>query len=89
MFFNVNPILEKTKRIFDQQGLSGLLLNNVQMQKDLTLNLNYQFANIQQKDQQPNKQNTIMEEDQFDGYTIDAKNIFEVINRTCNIYNII
>lgn len=30
-----------------------------------------------------------MEEDQFDGYTIDAKNIFEVIHRTCNIYNII
>jgi hypothetical protein len=30
-FFNVNPILEKTKRTFDQQGLKGLLLNNIEI----------------------------------------------------------
>ncbi len=38
-FFNVNPVLEKTKRIFDQQGLVSLLLNNLEIRMDLSLRI--------------------------------------------------
>lgn len=38
-FFNVNPVLEKTKRIFDQNGLSALLLNNLDIRMDLSLRI--------------------------------------------------
>lgn len=38
-FFSVNPIMEKTKRSFDQQGMKALLLDNLVLEKDLELKI--------------------------------------------------
>lgn len=38
-FFNVNPVLEKTKRIFDQNGTKTLLLNCLEISPNLSLTI--------------------------------------------------
>ena len=38
-FFNVNPVLEKTKRIFDQNGTKTLLLNCLDISRNLSLTI--------------------------------------------------
>lgn len=39
VFCNFNPILEKTKRIFDQNGVKGLLLNNLDIDNSLSMRI--------------------------------------------------
>lgn len=38
-FFNVNPLLEQTRRLFDHNELRGLLLNNLTLGADYALRI--------------------------------------------------
>ena len=39
-----NPIFERNKRKFDQVGVRGILLANININEDLTLPLNAEFS---------------------------------------------
>jgi hypothetical protein len=49
-FFNYNPGLEKTKRLFDQQGIRALLLNNIEIRKNFELRLDEEKNNDKYND---------------------------------------
>ena len=55
-FFNVNPILLKTKRILDQQGPKGLLLDNVGIDRQLALRINLEKA-VDEEEELENMEN--------------------------------
>jgi hypothetical protein len=83
-FFNVNPVLEKTKRIFDQQGLGALLLNNLEIRMDLSLRISLiQQTNFEEISINT-EENMILCELEC-GASLTRGNIFKAIENTCQI----
>ena len=54
-FFNVNPIMERTKRVFDQQGMKALLLDNIVMESDLALRITSDKKTMKKKEMKSEK----------------------------------
>lgn len=87
-FFNVNPMLEKTKRIFDQNGLAALLLNNLDIRTDLSLRINLVHLITSTKSKENVEENSILCDLECESW-LEGYNIFRRIEDICKINKLI
>jgi hypothetical protein len=87
-FFNVNPVLERTKRIFDQNGLRALLLNNLDIRTDLSLRITLIQQTNEQEINNSEQEVEILCELEC-GDILEGYNIFRKIDNICIINNLV